>query len=160
MERRMHNTDRRRHRRIDSPMNATAAIQRLIQVSQKLVDLSERETQALLQRDMLAFAILQDDKEPITQQYTKASEEFRARLDDFRSVEKNLLGRLEDLQKTLAEKSQGNNVMVMQMQKHSESNTHKTLLMAQEFGQQKRVRFYGSNNAINTTANNTTRGAE
>lgn len=140
MERRMQ-TDRR----ADLPANATAAIQRLIQVSQKLVDLSERETQALLQRDMLTFAILQDEKESIASQYTRASEEFRARLEDFRNVEKPLLNRLETLQKNLAEKTQGNNVMVAQIKQRAEAGTQKTLLMAQEFGQQKRVRMNDNN---------------
>lgn len=140
MERRMQ-TDRR----ANLPANATAAIQRLIQVSQKLVDLSERETQALLQRDMLTFAILQDEKESIANQYTQASEEFRARLEDFRSVEKPLLNRLELLQKNLAEKTQGNNVMVAQIKQRAETGTQKTLLMAQEYGQQKRVRMNDNN---------------
>lgn len=139
------NIDRRNSGQNNLPANATAAIQKLIQVSQKLVELSERETQALLQRDMAAFAILQDEKEAIANQYTKASEEFRARLDDFRSVEKGLLNRLETLQKNLAEKTQGNNIMVQQMRQRSEQNTHKTLLIAQEFGQQKRVRFNHDN---------------
>lgn len=140
MERRMQ-TDRR----ANLPANATAAIQRLIQVSQKLVDLSERETQALLQRDMLTFAILQDEKESIANQYTQASEEFRARLEDFRNVEKPLLNRLELLQKNLAEKTQGNNVMVAQIKQRAETGTQKTLLMAQEYGQQKRVRMNDNN---------------
>jgi hypothetical protein len=132
-------------RRANLPANATAAIQRLIQVSQKLVDLSERETQALLQRDMLAFAIIQDEKEGIAGQYTQASEEFRSRLEDFRNVEKSLLGRLEVLQKNLAEKTHGNNIMVVQMKQRAEAGTQKTLLMAQEFGQQKRVRMNDNN---------------
>jgi hypothetical protein len=132
-------------RRANLPANATAAIQRLIQVSQKLVDLSERETQALLQRDMLTFAILQDEKESIANQYTNASEEFRARLEDFRNVEKPLLNRLELLQKNLAEKTQDNNVMVAQIKQRAETGTQKTLLMAQEYGQQKRVRMNDNN---------------
>ncbi|MBK9561637.1 MAG: hypothetical protein IPO54_00605 [Micavibrio sp.] len=132
-------------RRANLPANATAAIQRLIQVSQKLVDLSERETQALLQRDMLTFAILEDEKESIANQYTQASEEFRARLEDFRNVEKPLLNRLELLQKNLAEKTQGNNVMVAQIKQRAETGTQKTLLMAQEYGQQKRVRMNDNN---------------
>jgi hypothetical protein len=155
MDRRMQ-TDRREQGRgtgTELPVNATAAIQRLIQVSQKLVDLSERETQALLQRDMLSFAIIQDEKESITKQYTQASENFRSRLEDFRTVEKSLLNRLELLQKNLAEKAHGNNLMVAQMQQRAEAGTQKTLLMAQEFGQQKRVRL-NDNNA------NKERGAE
>lgn len=146
MDRRMNNDRRQPSNGAHSlPVNATAAIQRLIQVSQKLLALSEKETQALLQRDMLAFAILQDEKESMTQEYTRASEEFRARLDDFRNVEKNLLSRLEGLQKNLAEKAHGNNTLVLQVQRAAETKTNKTLLMAQEYGQQKRVRFQNDN---------------
>ena len=144
MDRRLTN-DKKIQTTENLPMNATAAIQKLIQVSQKLVNVSERETQALLQRDMLSFAILQDEKDAIMSQYTKASEDFRTRLDDFRNVEKSLLGRLEQLQKTLAEKAHSNNAMVLQMKERAETSTQKTLLMAQEFGQQKRVRFENDN---------------
>lgn len=149
MERRMHN-DRRKQALNALPQNATAAIHRLIQVSQKLVDLSERETQALIHRDMLAFSIIQDEKESITEQYTTASEQFRARLDDFRSVEKGLINRLEMLQKNLSEKTHGNNVMVARIKERAETSTQKTLLMAQEYGQQKRSRFAGDMNPDNT----------
>jgi hypothetical protein len=143
MDRKINNE--KRNTNTDLPVNATAAIQRLIQVSQKLLALSDRETQALLQKDMLSFAILQDEKEAIMNQYVKASEEFRARLDDFKNVEKSLLGRLETLQKQLAEKSHSNNIAVLQMKQRAEHSTQKTLLMAQEFGQQKRVRFENDN---------------
>jgi hypothetical protein len=133
-------------RRANLPANATAAIQRLIQVSQKLVDLSERETQALLQRDMLAFAIIQDEKEGIAGQYTKASEEFRARLEDFRSVEKHFA----KPPRNPSEKPGGKNA---RQQCHGradqaarrDGNAENTCLMAQEFGQQKRVRMNDNN---------------
>ncbi|MGB4057316.1 MAG: hypothetical protein WBK77_04450 [Alphaproteobacteria bacterium] len=140
MERR-NKTDRRA-----IPASATASIQKLIQVSQNLIALGERETQALLQGDMMNFGFLQDEKDRLVNQYTSTSEEFRSRLEDFRSVDKSLLGRLEELQKSLSEKTQSNNVMILQMHKRTESNVHKTLLMAQEYGQHKRTRFEGSRN--------------
>jgi hypothetical protein len=125
--------------------NPAATVQRLIQISQKLVDIGDRETQALLQRDITSFSIIQDEKESVAGQYTKASEEFRARLEDFRSVEKGLLIRLENLQKNIAEKARSNNVMILQIKERAETSTQKTLLMAQEFGQQKRTRFGNDN---------------
>lgn len=122
-----------------------ATVQRLIQVSQKLVDIGERETQALLQNDIMTFSILQDEKETVTNQYTAASNDFRARLEDFRGVEKNLLSRLESLQRNIAEKAHSNNTIILRMKERAELSTQKTLLMAQEFGQQKRSRFGNDN---------------
>ena len=101
--------------RAPGAVSPAAAVQRLIQVSQKLVDIGERETQALLQNDIMTFSILQDEKESVTSQYTAASNDFRSRLEDFRGVEKNLLGRLETLQKNIAEKARSNNTIIMRM---------------------------------------------
>ena len=141
------------HNRAPGGVSPAAAVQRLIQVSQKLVDIGERETQALLQNDIMTFSILQDEKESVTSQYTAASNDFRSRLEDFRGVEKNLLGRLETLQKNIAEKARSNNTIIMRMKERAELSTQKTLLMAQEFGQQKRTRFENDNRQ-------TQRGAE
>ena len=123
------------------PENAAQAIQRLTKISQALLDLSERETQALVQNDMFTFSILQDEKELLASQYTKASEEFRSRLEEFRKIDRNLLGRLENIQKKLAEKTQGNNIIVTQMRQRAEKNTHKTLITAQELGQKKPLSY-------------------
>ncbi len=145
------NNDNRAHSTIGT--SPAAEVQRLIQVSQKLVDIGERETQALLQNDIVTFSILQDEKESVTGQYTAASNDFRARLEDFRGVEKNLLSRLEGLQKNIAEKAHSNNKIILRMKERAELSTQKTLLMAQEFGQQKRTRFENDNKQ-------TQRGAE
>ena len=101
----------------------------------------------------MTFSILQDEKESVTSQYTAASNDFRSRLEDFRGVEKNLLGRLETLQKNIAQKARSNNTIIMRMKERAELSTQKTLLMAQEFGQQKRTRFENDNRQ-------TQRGAE
>lgn len=119
------------------PANPTAALLHLIRVSQKIVDLSEKETQALVQRDMLAFSIIQDEKEKIVTEYTKVSEDFRNRLEEFRGIDRALLNRLEAIQNQIGEKTQSNNVIVLKMRERAETNTNKTLLLAQEYGQQK-----------------------
>lgn len=128
------------------PESAAQAVQRLTKISQALLDLSERETQALVQNDMFTFSILQDEKELLASQYTKASEEFRSRLEEFRKIDRNLLNRLENIQKKLAEKTQGNNIIVTQMRQRAEKNTHKTLITAQELGQKKPLSYAKSAN--------------
>lgn len=123
------------------PKDPTQAAQRLIKVSQALLDLSERETSALVQNDLVTFAILQDEKEMLAGQYTKASEEFRGRIEDFRKVDRSILSRLESIQKALTQKTHSNSAIVLQMQQRAEKNTQKTLITAQELGQKKPIRF-------------------
>lgn len=116
------------------PANVNAAVHHLIRTSQALLTLTEKETQALALNDLLAFSILQHEKEKMAGDYVAASEEFRNRLEDFRAADKNLLGRLEKLQNELGERSQGNNVLVEQVYKRTQANMQKSLLAAQEYG--------------------------
>jgi hypothetical protein len=139
------------------PTNAGGAIQRMIKISQSLLDLSDRETQALIQNDLLAFAVLQDEKELLADQYTKSSDEFRKRLHEFRSVDKTLIKKLEILQNKLADKAQENNMFVERMKTRAERNTQKTLLTVQELAQSKPVRI--SQDADHMSANTQQQGA-
>ncbi len=123
------------------PPNATAAVQDLIKMSKILLDLSEKETQTLLQNDMMGFAFIQDQKDRVVARYTKASEEFRSRIREFRTVNKALLDKLEELQNMLGEKSEANNLLVLRMKERSQRNTQKTLLTVQELAQKKPMRF-------------------
>jgi hypothetical protein len=123
------------------PKDPKQAAEKLIKLSRSLVDLAERETQALVQNDIVTFAILQDEKEFLTGQYAAASEEFRSRLEEFRSLDRAVLARLEELQKRLAEKTHANNAIVMQMRQRAVKNTQSTLLSAQELGQRNPVNF-------------------
>lgn len=117
------------------PADPVIAVHKMIKFSKALVEMAERESQALVQNDMLTFAILQDEKEKLGAQYTAASEEFRQRLEAFRRVDRALLMRLEQLQRALGEKSHANNMIVEQIRKRSETNTQQTLLQAQEIAQ-------------------------
>jgi hypothetical protein len=120
---------------------ASSIMHQLITHSQKLIDLGDKESQALVQNDMLAFAILQYEKEALTTKYVAVSEEFRSRLEEFRHIEKPLLARLEKLQKDLAEKSHANNAVIRQIQLRAEKSTQKTLLEAQEMAQGLLIRY-------------------
>jgi hypothetical protein len=119
----------------------SSIMHQLISHSQKLVDLSDKETQALVQNDMLAFAILQYEKESLTNKYISISEEFRGRLEEFRYIDKSQLNKLEALQKTLGEKSHANNAIIAKIKHRIEKNTQQTLLAAQEIAQTKNIHF-------------------
>lgn len=121
------------------------ALQQLIKVTKSLLDLGEKEAQALAQDDMLSFAILQDEKTKLAEHYAKMSEEFRDRLPQFRGVSPALLDRLEYLQIQLGEVSQRNADIVRNMYDRARANTQTTLLNAQEMGQDKRIKFANNN---------------
>lgn len=123
------------------PAMPNNALSYLCKISQSLLDLAERESQALIQNDIMALAILQDEKENLSQRYMESSQEFRARVNEFRSSDKGLIHRLEKLQKQLAERSDDNNVLIAQIRDRAERNTQKTLLMAQEYGKSPRAKF-------------------
>ena len=62
------------------PHDTSQALNMLIRLTNNLSRLADRETQALAQNDMMSFAILQDEKALVTEQYMKASEEFRSNI--------------------------------------------------------------------------------
>lgn len=117
------------------PSSAKEAVFRMIEISKKLITVCERESQALLQQDVATLSIVEDEKEILADKYMKASEEFRARLEDFRSVDAALLNKLEDLQGVLAQQAQDNNVLIEQMYKKSQTTTQSTLVSVQELAQ-------------------------
>ncbi len=126
------------------PENPTQAARELIKLSQTLVELADRETQALVQGDLLTFNILQDEKELLATRYARSSEEFRERLEEFRTLDRNLLDQMENIQKQLGEKNHSNNTIVARMYQRSEQKTQATLFTAQELAQQKPVRLAAS----------------
>ena len=123
------------------PENPVQAARTLIKISQSLLTLADRETQALIQSDFVTFSILQDEKELISMRYMKASKEFRDRLEDFRNLDRPLLDQMEDIQKQLTEKTLSNNIIVSKMHKHSKQKAHATLFTIQELNQKKPMHF-------------------
>lgn len=123
------------------PGEPEEAARMLIKISRGLLQIADRETQALVQNDLMTFAILQDEKEMMTARYKKASQEFRARLEEFRGMNSGLLNQLSGLQNQLSELTQNNNQIVVQIKNRAERKTHNVLLTAQELGQKHRVHF-------------------
>ncbi len=131
------------------PQDVNHALRELVRLSKRLVEFSDQETQALIKNDHMQFALIQQDKERLAEQYMRASEEFRSRLDDFKKADKGLLMQLDKLQKELKEKAESNNMTIDQVTTRARANTQSTLFSAQEMGQ--RVTF-AQNEAQGATA--------
>lgn len=114
------------------------AIRQLSRLTRDLVNFSEQETGALVRNDMIRLAAIQDDKEKLAHQYAKASTEFRARIAEFRGIDKKALSELENWQTQLARKSEENNVLMTRVRQRSYTSSQATLLAAQEMGQNAR----------------------
>jgi hypothetical protein len=123
------------------PTDVGQALKVMIQISERLLDITERETQALVRSDNVAFSILQNEKESQSVKYAKASSEFRTRLEEFKVCDKGLLVRLENLQKELGEKTQSNKEIITRMFSSSKKHTKETLLTVQELAQKSPVSF-------------------
>lgn len=126
--------------------NVNLALRELVAISKKLVTLAESETQALVCGDMLRFACVQQDKESLAVRYAKASEEFRSRLEEFRSADKALLNQLSKLQDDLKQKTNDNNVMIQSIKKRSQAKTQSTLFSVQELAQRTPVNIHQNRN--------------
>lgn len=126
------------------PADTVAAVQKLCRLTQTLIDIADRESQALIRNDSLAFAILQDEKNTQTTLYASASGEFRARLEEFRALPHGLLKRLEDLQRLLGERCRDNNIMVGALRKKAVRSSEPQILNAGHENGDRRVRFDGA----------------
>lgn len=131
------------------PTDSHAAIKVLIQITERLLDVSDRETQALVRGDNVSFSILQHEKESHTAKYVKASQEFRNRLKEFKGMESNILKRLEILQNQLGEKTKSNSDILARMYRPNNNSQNQSgrgsLLSVQELAQQKPVKVHGIN---------------
>ncbi|MCC6598369.1 MAG: hypothetical protein IT559_06235 [Alphaproteobacteria bacterium] len=123
------------------PIEKSQALNMMIRITQSLLTLAERESQALAMNDMLSFAILQDEKNLVKDQYIQLSEAFRTNIEAYRGVDKALLDRLESLQNALAEKTRSNNLCVNTIYERARGKTQSALITAQELGQQRPVSF-------------------
>lgn len=84
------------------------AVQEMLTITEELVARMEIETNAVASNDGTTFTMNEMNKEHVADLYTKAANEFRARLDEFRQVDKNLLGKLDAAQKSLGQSTKNN----------------------------------------------------
>ena len=119
--------------------DVNSSLRELVKLSKKLIEFADQETTALVTNDNMRFAFIGQDKEILATRYMKASEEFRARLDEFRHADKAILMQLDKLQNELKEKTQSNNMLIDGIKTRASANTQSTLFTVQELGQ--RVSF-------------------
>lgn len=131
------------------PEDSTQAINTLIRLTKSLCLMADREASAIAHNDIMALAILQDEKEGLAEQYMKACEEFRNRVEEFRNVDKALIGRLEKLQNELGERAHSNNASAEQLYNNAKARTQSSLLAAQEIGQNCSITYPEKQAAVN-----------
>jgi|GEM_PF-5002929 len=117
------------------PLNCEAAIRDMIDISIKLCDICDRELEKLQEDNFVGVALIQDEKQTLSERYAQASQEFHDRLDTFKGTSPNLLKHLETLQETLGNKARANAVILEKMMNKLQQNTHTTLLNVQSMGQ-------------------------
>lgn len=118
------------------PENKMQALYSLIKATNMLIELAEREKSALMSNDMSLLQILQEEKKFLSARYSKLSQEFRARLSEFKDTQYNsLIDQLEVLQKALHEKSTLNNSYVESLRSKNCNYSQNSLLAAQEYAQ-------------------------
>lgn len=115
-------------------MPADYTVQYLCQLSQSLINLVEREAEALVQQDMDLFSQIQEEKQTVSTNYFQASKSFRTRVEDFRGVDRSIIRRLEDLQATLGQRTNDNNTLIANINRQGALRTQSSLLLAQEYG--------------------------
>lgn len=123
------------------PPGPAPAVQALTRLTQALMAIAEKETQALLRNDFLAFAVLQHEKEKAGLRYAEASGEFRARIEEFRGMDKVLLARLEKLQADLGDKFRGNQNLLGRLYESARSSVQDGLTSFSESDPDARIRF-------------------
>jgi hypothetical protein len=116
--------------------STSIALRSMIRISTKLCDISDQETQKIAQEDFVGLALMQNKKKALAEDYAQMSQEFHARLEDFKGADQALLGALKDLQLTLGEKAQTNSANLKEMMSKLQQNTQSTLLAAQTIGQE------------------------
>lgn len=116
------------------------ALRELIGLSERILDISRKEAQALVKNDAANFAALQDEKAPLSKRFEKTGQEFRARLEDFKGADKALVNRLEALQKEIGEVNRNLRETIARMQAGTEESIQKTLIGVQEASQKVAVK--------------------
>ena len=116
------------------------ALNNLCKISQSLLSLAEQESQALIQQDMLSFAIIQDEKEALSLRYLDASQDFRNRINVFRRINQGQLIRLESLQDELSVRTNDNNALIDQIKQKAEHVVTHGLMTAQEYANSARLK--------------------
>ena len=126
------------------PTDPIQAVHTIIRLSRKIIDVAQREGQALAMDDMIGFSAVQDEKEQLSIEYERASTEFHTRLEEFRGVDKALIAQMDKLQREIGEHAEQNNKMIARIVENATHKTQTTLYEAQQIAQNQHVVFPAS----------------
>lgn len=93
------------------------AVEEMIKLTEELAARIETETSAVATNDGTTFTMNEMNKEAVADTYQKAATEFRARIEEFRQVDKNLLGKLQSVQNSLGQSTKNNLALLEKLQK-------------------------------------------
>ncbi len=122
--------------------DADRLIKSLIDTTERLIDIAEREKEAIARDDVGTFVMLQDEKEKHSEKYMSQSKHFRARAKELKDHDPASIDKMGELQELLSQKMRSNSRKILQMQENATPKQNmppplagSTLLSAQEIGQ-------------------------
>jgi len=87
------------------PQDPAQAVDEIIKIVESLIELTEKELTAHLMKDGVTMVAVQGDKEVLTHKYEEAAKEFAERIEQFRTVDKARLDKLDSLQRDLSDRA-------------------------------------------------------
>lgn len=122
--------------------DADVLIKSLIDTTERLIDIADRENEAITRDDVGTFAMLQDEKEKHSEKYMSQSKQFRVRAKELKDYDRASVDKMGNLQELLSQKMRSNSRKILQMQDSAPPKPQtpptlasSTLLSAQEIGQ-------------------------
>ncbi len=92
------------------------AVEEMIKITEEVEARIEVESNAVATNDGTVFTTNEMNKEYVANLYEQAASEFRARLEEFRQVDKTLLAKLEKAQASLGQSTKNNLALLAKMQ--------------------------------------------
>lgn len=96
------------------------AVEEMIKLTEDLIAHIEMETSAVASNDGTTFTMNEMNKEAVADKYEKAAAEFHVRIEEFRQVDKNLIGKLQSVQSSLGQSTKNNLKLLEKLQKDEE----------------------------------------
>lgn len=92
------------------------AVEEMTKITEELVARMEIETNAVASNDGTTFTMNEMNKEHVANLYTQAAGEFRARLGEFKKVDRGLLDKLDAAQQSLGQSTKNNLALLEKLQ--------------------------------------------
>ncbi len=96
--------------------NPRQAVEEMTTITEELIARIEIETNALATNDGTTFTMNEESKEYIANVYEKAAAEFHGRINEFKKVDKMLIGKLDSVQKSLGQSTKNNLKLLEKLQ--------------------------------------------